>query len=363
MSLPPCTNRNLVANFALTPYAITTSSSPAAGGATSGGGTVNCGSSVTVAASPSAGYSFVNWTESGRRRRHVGQLHVHGRRGTGGLVANFTTIPCTYSLSPSSASFAAEGGSSSVTVTALPSTCPWTASTTYNWIHTTSSGTGSGTASYSVDANTSTSMRSGTLTIAGQSFTVSQAAASGGPDTTPPTVSMTSPIGGSTVSNTSTLTASATDNVSVTRVDFYSDVAFVGRATVSSGGLFTVPCDTTQMANGSHTFCAKAYDAAGNWTISGDTTVTVSNPVGVPQWVRHMVAGLTVSPAAISVDHLNNVVVAGSFQISADFGAGTIAGAGGYDAFIAKYTPQNSGLLSGQAHRRHRGSTGLLCGD
>ncbi len=220
----------------------------------------------------------MNWTENSRHHG-TSASYTFTAGADRNLVANFTTIPCTYSLSPSTASFAAEGGSSSVTVTALPSTCPWTASTTYNWIHTTSSGTGSGTAGYSVDANTSTSTRSGTLTIAGQTFTVSQAAASGGPDTTPPTVSMTSPIGGSTVSNTSTLTASATDNVSVTRVDFYSDVAFVGRATVSSGGLFTVPCDTTQMANGSHTFCAKAYDAAGNWTISGDTTVTVSNLV------------------------------------------------------------------------------------
>jgi hypothetical protein len=57
-------NRLLVANFTPT-YTISTSASPVAGGTTSGGGTVNNGDSVTVQASPNAGYNFVNWTEGG----------------------------------------------------------------------------------------------------------------------------------------------------------------------------------------------------------------------------------------------------------------------------------------------------------
>lgn len=44
---------------------IETSASPAAGGTTSGGGTVNSGASVTVVATANAGYAFVNWTEGG----------------------------------------------------------------------------------------------------------------------------------------------------------------------------------------------------------------------------------------------------------------------------------------------------------
>jgi uncharacterized repeat protein (TIGR03803 family)/T5SS/PEP-CTERM-associated repeat protein len=43
--------------------AITTTSSPPAGGSTSGGGNVPCGSNVTVCASPTPCYSFVNWTD------------------------------------------------------------------------------------------------------------------------------------------------------------------------------------------------------------------------------------------------------------------------------------------------------------
>ena len=44
---------------------IATSASPPIGGEASPGGTVNCGSSVTVCASPNAGYSFAHWTENG----------------------------------------------------------------------------------------------------------------------------------------------------------------------------------------------------------------------------------------------------------------------------------------------------------
>ncbi|MBK9317300.1 MAG: hypothetical protein IPM55_24085 [Acidobacteria bacterium] len=57
-------DRYLVANFVQT-FNVVTSASPIAGGSTSGGGTYNSGSSVTVAAAANAGYTFVNWTEDG----------------------------------------------------------------------------------------------------------------------------------------------------------------------------------------------------------------------------------------------------------------------------------------------------------
>ncbi|RPI51962.1 MAG: hypothetical protein EHM49_06350, partial [Deltaproteobacteria bacterium] len=81
---------------------------------------------------------------------------------------------CTYAIDPASAYFNASGGSGSVSV-ATQSGCSWTAASNDAWIHTTSgdSGTGSGTVNYSVNANTGSS-RTGTMTIAGQTFTVSQ---------------------------------------------------------------------------------------------------------------------------------------------------------------------------------------------
>ena len=84
---------------------------------------------------------------------------------------------CTYSISPTSNSFSAGAGTGTVSVTSA-SGCTWTAtSNNTGWLTVTSgaSGSGSGKVTYSIAANTATSQRNGTLTIAGQTFTVSQA--------------------------------------------------------------------------------------------------------------------------------------------------------------------------------------------
>src|SRR5271157_1690643 len=88
---------------------------------------------------------------------------------------------CTYSISPTSASVAAAGGTGGVSVT-VASGCSWTAAPNANWITIASgaSGSGNGTVNYSVGANTATTARTGTATIATQTFTVTQAAAGGG---------------------------------------------------------------------------------------------------------------------------------------------------------------------------------------
>ncbi len=57
LNFAPLTNTNSIN--------INTSSSPSDGGTTSGGGTVNCLSNVTVCASPNSAFTFVNWTENG----------------------------------------------------------------------------------------------------------------------------------------------------------------------------------------------------------------------------------------------------------------------------------------------------------
>lgn len=102
---------------------------------------------------------------------------------TGGRGAFSTNIgggstPCTFSIAPTSASFASAGGNGSASVTA-PAGCAWTASSNASWITVTNgaSGSGNGTVSYAVASNASTSSRSGTLTVAGQTHTVSQSGA------------------------------------------------------------------------------------------------------------------------------------------------------------------------------------------
>ncbi|MBF0558165.1 MAG: PQQ-binding-like beta-propeller repeat protein [Nitrospirae bacterium] len=88
---------------------------------------------------------------------------------------------CSYTLSSSSQTVGYSGGAGNISVTPSSSSCAWTAASNASWITLTagSSGTGSSTVSYSVSANTSGSSRTGTITAAGQTFTITESAASG----------------------------------------------------------------------------------------------------------------------------------------------------------------------------------------
>jgi bacterial leucyl aminopeptidase len=99
-------------------------------------------------------------------------------------------------------------------------------------------------------------------------------ASGGSNDTTPPTVAITAPSAGSTVTGTTTISANASDNVGVARVDFLVDGTVRGSDTTSP---YSYAWDTTTTGNGSRTLVARAYDAAGNVGTSASVAVTVSN--------------------------------------------------------------------------------------
>ena len=95
--------------------------------------------------------------------------------------------------------------------------------------------------------------------------------ASAGPsDTVAPLVSASS----SGTSGTITLAANASDNVGVTNVEFYVDGALKGS---DSSAPYSLPLNSTTLANGSHTLTAKAYDAAGNSMTSAGVAFSVNN--------------------------------------------------------------------------------------
>ncbi|MBR7782894.1 Ig-like domain-containing protein [Undibacterium luofuense] len=89
-------------------------------------------------------------------------------------------------------------------------------------------------------------------------------------DTTAPTVSATE----SGSSGTITLSANASDNVGVTKVEFYVDGALKGSSTAAP---YSLSLNSTTLSNGSHTLVAKAYDAAGNVGTSSSVSFSVSN--------------------------------------------------------------------------------------
>jgi leucyl aminopeptidase len=104
---------------------------------------------------------------------------------------------------------------------------------------------------------------------------LAKGSAGGGPsDTTPPMAALTAPANGSTVTGTTTITASASDDIAVSRVEFWVDGALKGSDSTSP---YSYAWDSSTTANGSRVLVAKAYDAAGNVGTSTSVTVTVNN--------------------------------------------------------------------------------------
>src|SRR5262249_13577980 len=98
--------------------------------------------------------------------------------GASAIVAvTQSSSPCTYTLGTQGQSAGSAGGSGSVTLTTAAD-CNWVARSNANWITVnagSANGVGSTNLQFTMSANTSTSPRVGTLTITGQTYTVTQA--------------------------------------------------------------------------------------------------------------------------------------------------------------------------------------------
>jgi aryl-phospho-beta-D-glucosidase BglC (GH1 family) len=137
------------------------------------------------------------------------------------------------------------------------------------------------TAPYSFTINL-TSAQNGTHSYTARAFdTVGNSANSapvsvnvniGGNDT-PPIVSLTASATSVTVAGPLTLTANATDNVGVTRVEFRDGAQLIGTDTTAPYS-FTV--NLTSAQNGTHSYTARAFDTAGNSATSAPVSVTVN---------------------------------------------------------------------------------------
>jgi hypothetical protein len=259
-----------------------------------------------------------------------------GRLTIAGKVLNVTQTgaPCTTSISPTSATISDIGGGGIISITKSDQSCTWTAITNQTWISVSpSSGTGNGSITFSVLPTNQQITRNGTITISGQVFSITQTG-----DTTIPVVTITAPTASATISNVFTLTATATDDVAVSRVDFYRDAAtFLGSVVASP---YALPFNTTNVANGSYTFYMRGFDSANNQGSSATNTVTISNsaPVTSNTWVYGYGGTGTDIGSVIAMDGSDNIYVAGVFTGSASFGGSTLTNAGGTDLFLAKYS-------------------------
>lgn len=96
-------------------------------------------------------------------------------------------------------------------------------------------------------------------------------------DTTVPTVTIDTPVEGSSVSGVVPVTMSASDNNVVNRVDLFVNDSYVGTDALTP---YIIPWVSGDSGPGPHTLRARAVDFAGNETISA--AVTVNPPLATP---------------------------------------------------------------------------------
>ncbi len=125
---------------------------------------------------------------------------------------------------------------------------------------------------------------------------VYEADSGSGGDTQAPTVSITAPTSGSTVSSTISVQASASDNVGVTEVQFLLD----GSVTATDlSSPYAWSWNTASSSNGPHTLSAKAYDAAGNVGTATNVGITVANTSGT-ETSTPSIASFSANPGTIA---------------------------------------------------------------
>jgi hypothetical protein len=107
-------------------------------------------------------------------------------------------------------------------------------------------------------------------------------------DATAPTVSLTSPSEDTNVAGTTTLAASATDNVGVTAVQFTLNGVSLGEPVSAP---FVLSWVTTTVPDGAYTLRAVARDAAGNSGQSAAREVTVTNAPASPEKDEDLLGG------------------------------------------------------------------------
>ncbi|MBI2096987.1 MAG: peptidoglycan-binding protein, partial [Candidatus Sungbacteria bacterium] len=133
-----------------------------------------------------------------------------------------------------------------------------------------------------------------------------------GIDITPPTVSITTPANGNTVSGTIPVNANASDNVGVAGVQFKLNGINLGIEDATAP--YGISWDTTTVTNGFYTLTATARDAANNQTTSSGVTVTVSN---APQTFNYSLTNsgtITVAQGASGSNTITATLIQGNTQ-------------------------------------------------
>ena len=238
-----------------------------------------------------------------------GAITIPGSGTAAGAVFNVTQagVAPAFTLNPSSVSVAAAASSGAVTLTASSSIASWTASSNSSWITIVNGTTGAGgkVITYSVAANTSTAARTGTLTIAGLTFTINQAGITcnyvlnpssatlaAGAGTYSAQMTVASGCGWTSVSSANwisvTAGASGNGNGAITYTVAANTAATARNAAITSGGAVlsllqaaAVPPFTLSPASASYSSAA----TTGSVTVTSSSTTASWTAVSNASWI------------------------------------------------------------------------------
>lgn len=243
-----------------------------------------------VSGSGNGAVSYSVAANSGSAR--VGTVTIAGQPFTVAQAA--AAVSCSFTISPTNAALAATAGSGSVSVSSAAG-CAWTASSAASWITVTggANGSGNGSVSYSVATNAG-SARTGTVTIAGQAFSVAQAAGA------VPCAYTLSPSGAAIAAAGGSGTAAVSSG---------NGCAW---AAVSSATWLTITAGASGSGNGT-----LAYSATPNTGSARSATITVAGQTLTVTQGAVVACTFTVDPTSFDVDKK-----AGSVTVGVSAGAG-----------------------------------------
>ena len=218
-----------------------------------------------------------------------------------GTVPPAPPAPCSYSLAPTTQAIPAAGGTGTPIAVTAGAGCPWTAVASPTWITITSggSGTGNGVVAFSVQANTGAA-RNGTITVGGQTATVSQAAGTAPPPACSFTVNPLNTVAPQTASTPSFTVTTATGCL-------WTAASPTSWITVSAGA--------SGNGNGTVTTAVAANSGAprtGTLTIAGNT-------VSIAQNGTCSQSSYNVSPLSVDIEN-----TAGTGTITVTAGSGCV---------------------------------------
>jgi hypothetical protein len=222
-----------------------------------------------------------------------GKVYVGTTNGVGAFG-----LLCSYAIAPQNITVPAAGATQQTVNVVATNGCPWTATSNAAFLSVTSgtSGTGSGSVTYRVTANSGPT-RSGTLTIAGQTFTVTETG------TTSPTL------------NLSRSSLNFGYSASVVTSQQTITITFTGGSSVAWTASSNQPNITVAPGSGSGNGTFQVTAAAG---ASGTITVTAAGASNSPQQIQVNVTSAAPGPPFGSFDTpLNNTTgIAGAIPVT-----------------------------------------------